>query len=227
MIKIQGKFFGVLTLNLFNEQFLLVALFQKTTFICRTTNFKLFSCDDIYLVCPDRLLIGLLSVSEVVADVDERQRDPEPHGPHRQHRRKRDGPARVLSPDEKVDENSEGKDDAGVEGCGEEGGPLPLFSLQGFVETSGVVSADESQELVEEDRGRQEGAPRGRRKHSEHGEEDGDGHHGKDLKCQQKFFVNNFGLGHYEFNSVLLRDIFYSYDNWNVTVIKLIIFVFS
>jgi hypothetical protein len=35
----------------------------------------------------------------------------------------------VLSPDEEVDEDSERKYDAGVEGGGQESGSLPLFSL--------------------------------------------------------------------------------------------------
>ena len=59
------------------------------------------------LISSNRLFVGLLAVSEVVSDVDERQGDPEPHGAHRQHCREGNCAARVLAPDEEVDEDPE------------------------------------------------------------------------------------------------------------------------
>ena len=138
------------------------------------------------LVGSHRLLIGLLPVAEVVPDVNEGQRDAEPHGSHRQHGGEGDGSGRVLAPDEEVDEDPERENDAGVEGGGQECGPLPLLALQGLVESSGVVAADQAHELVEEDGGREEGTTRGRRQHPQHREEDGDGEHAEHLKLNEE-----------------------------------------
>lgn len=74
-------------------------------------------------------MVGRLPEAEVVADVDEREGDAEPHGSHRQHGGEGDGSRAVLAPDEEVDEEPEAEDDTGVQGGRREGGFLPLFAL--------------------------------------------------------------------------------------------------
>ena len=81
------------------------------------------------LVGPDRLFIRLFPVSKVVANVDEGQGDAEPHGAHGEHGCEGDSAARVLAPDEEVDEDTKREDDARVQGGSQERGPLPLLAL--------------------------------------------------------------------------------------------------
>ena len=42
----------------------------------------------------------------------------------------------MFAPDEEVDEDAEGEDDARVQSGGQEGGPLPLLSLQRLVQST-------------------------------------------------------------------------------------------
>ena len=88
------------------------------------------------LVGPDRLLIRLFPVSKVVSNVDEGQGDAEPHGAHGEHGSEGDSATGMFAPDEEVDEDAEGEDDARVQSGGQEGGPLPLLSLQRLVQST-------------------------------------------------------------------------------------------
>ena len=79
------------------------------------------------LVGAHGLFVGLLPVTEEVADVDQGKRNAEPHGAHRQHRGERDGAAGMFVPDEEVDEEPQAENDPGVQRGGEKGRPLPLL----------------------------------------------------------------------------------------------------
>ena len=68
------------------------------------------------LIGADGMLVGLLAVAEEVADVDEGQRDAEPHGAHAEHRGEGNGAAGMLAPDEEVDEDPHREHQARVEG---------------------------------------------------------------------------------------------------------------
>jgi hypothetical protein len=66
------------------------------------------------------MLIRLLPVAEKVSDVDEGQGDAEPHSAHAEHGSEWDSAARVLAPDEEIDEDAHSKDQAGVQGSRQE-----------------------------------------------------------------------------------------------------------
>ena len=61
---------------------------------------------------------------------------------------------------------------------------LPFFPLHGPVEPARVVAGHQTEELVEEDGGGEEGATRGRTEHPQHGEEDCDRQHREDLNSR-------------------------------------------
>lgn len=64
------------------------------------------------------MLEGLLTVSEVVAKVDQGQRYAEPETKKRQHGGEWNGSARVLAPDEEVQEEAGAEDNTRVQSGG-------------------------------------------------------------------------------------------------------------
>lgn len=124
-----------------------------------------------YLIGPDRMLIGLLPVPEVVPQVNQRQGNEHPHQQQGNHGGKRHRPTAVLAPDEEVEEEARAGDDARIEDSSPECRPFPLATLHGFVEAGRVVAGHDAVHHVEGDGGSRQGSPRRWRQHTQHRED--------------------------------------------------------
>jgi hypothetical protein len=134
------------------------------------------------------MLEGLFTVSKIVAEVDQGQRYAEPETKQRQHGGERHGTARVLAPDEEVQEEAGAEDDSRVQSGGlrvkvyvrqakmliklllyQKCSPLPFFSFHGLVNPSREVTSDKAHEDVAENCSGRKCSTRCRRQHAKHG----------------------------------------------------------
>ena len=79
------------------------------------------------------MFVRLFPVPEEVSQEHKGQGDTEPHGPYTQHGGKGDRPARVLAPDEKVDEDADTEDYTRVEGSGQQSRSLNTQTMLNLI----------------------------------------------------------------------------------------------
>ena len=88
------------------------------------------------------MLIRLFSVAKEVSQEHKRKGDAKPHGHHSKDGEERDGATGVFTPDEQVDEESNAKDNAGIESGSKESCRLPFLALHSPVEPARVVTSN-------------------------------------------------------------------------------------
>mmetsp|Transcript_116135 Transcript_116135/g.329135 ORF Transcript_116135/g.329135 Transcript_116135/m.329135 type:complete len:517 (-) Transcript_116135:424-1974(-) len=125
----------------------------------------------------DRLLL----VAEEGPEEDEGHRDAEPEHQEREHRGEGHRPGGLLPPDQEVQDEEDGEDEARVEHRRHEGHQRPALAAEELVEARLHVAREDAHEGEEEHHGLQQAAPVRRREEAQEREDQGHDGHPEDL----------------------------------------------
>ena len=131
----------------------------------------------------DGELDGLLLVSEVGTEEDQRSRNTEPKDEKDEHGGEGDGIAGSLGQGNDVHDEKDEERNAGETQGGEDSGLLPALALEGLVQAGGVVSSDAAQKDVQEELGHKQRTAVGRAEEAHGSEEDGEDRHAQKLRA--------------------------------------------